>query len=183
MCGHYPRGDPQVFTPGSLKSRSRRKDGLYFSLPDLSLLFSFQGLKPLASRRSRGNYPPRRTKRPPLGGLRSALPRLWGGYPVCPFSVVKRSPVINSGSISPGGPLSTASDRLPSHFSSRLPGSQIPRLPAGCALPMVEFSILIDAVRRRLPDVGAGYCSVPAREVKLVRRGKRHARSGACRPA
>ena len=51
------------------ESRSRRSRRVSLYLPNLSLLFSFQSLKPLASRRSRRELLPlRRPKRPPFGG-------------------------------------------------------------------------------------------------------------------
>src|SRR5215210_4175150 len=58
-----------------------------------------------------------------------------------------------------------------------------PSPPAGMYPPLGGGTLdLTDAVLWRFPDVGAGYCSVPAEEVKPVRRERRDARIGACRP-
>jgi hypothetical protein len=73
-CGHYPRGDLRFYSWIAQESVSALRR-VVISLPDLSLLFSFQGLRPLASRRS---YPvnlqtsSEPLKRPPLGGPASS---------------------------------------------------------------------------------------------------------------
>jgi hypothetical protein len=102
-AGATRRGDPKVFTPGSLRVGPSVMTGLPVSLLGLSLLFSFQGLtSPLPLGGARPVVDLSETHKDPLiEWVQGCLPAVSESYPGRTNSVVNSLPVINRVIISP----------------------------------------------------------------------------------
>ena len=144
-------------------------------LPDLSLLFSFQGLKPLPLGGADGD------PRPVRGDQKTHLSAGFGERShVCGEATLAAPSLLSKGSPSstlevyhPTPRCQTKGDRIlrgiPSCFQTDL-GALI-SLASRRDIPSLEFGTL-DSERRNCatPDVGDGYCSAVRREIKRVLR-------------